>query len=97
VRLPRLESLPIALIAAVLACAAFGATFLIGWATAGTHEHLNQAEPEDAPREPAALVVLGRAAALPAAPPKRRGAAAPVVPIPRAAPGSGGKLLSGTG
>jgi hypothetical protein len=98
-RLAELDAAPVALVAALVAAVALVAAFLVGWATAGTREHLNVAVTEAAPAAPPPLVLLGRAAPLPEAPPKRSrsGRITGAPPFPASPSASVPKLISGTG
>jgi hypothetical protein len=64
---------PLTLVASLAAALAFGLALLVGWATAGTREDLQRARPLPAEHAPPRLVLLGRAPALPKAPPARPG------------------------
>jgi hypothetical protein len=81
---------PLTLVASLAAALAFGLALLVGWATAGTREDLQRARPLPAEQAPPKLVVLGRAAALPKAPPGRPRAR---VPSPDKTP----RLIVGSG
>ena len=87
----RLPAPPVTLAVVLAIAAAFGLALLIGWTTAGTREDLRKAEPQPQSHRVPALVLLGRAAALPAPPPARAAAARPSASpkVPRLIVGSG--------
>lgn len=76
----RLGAQPLTLVASLAVAGAFAVGLLAGWATAGTHEHLQHAQPLPRAGAGPPIVLLGRAAPLPPAPPKARRTAQPQVP-----------------
>jgi hypothetical protein len=86
----RLRRSPLTLVASLAAALVFAAALLVGWATAGTREDLQRARPLPSPKAPPQLVLLGGAARLPSAPPRRPTAAvSSPAKVPRLIVGSG--------
>jgi hypothetical protein len=85
----RLTKQPLTLVASLAAAFAFGVALLIGWATAGTREDLRRTHELPPAKPPPRLAVLGRASALPPAPPRRAARRTAPPKVPRLIVGSG--------
>jgi hypothetical protein len=86
----RLRRSPLTLVASLAAAFVFAVALLVGWATAGTREDLQRARPLPSPKASPRLVLLGSAAPLPPAPPRRSTTAATKpAKVPRLIVGSG--------
>jgi hypothetical protein len=85
----RLATPPLTLVASLAAALAFSVGLLAGWATAGTREQLQRAQPLPTGAAAPRLVLLGRAAPLPAPPPRPRVLKTARPEVPRLIVGSG--------